>query len=347
VPEFAMRKLAVTVLCGIAISLAAFAPTVVLAQDQKVIVTVNDSPITSYDIQQRINLWKLLGDNSAKKDGARKRALNELIDDIAKINEAKKSGFAPTEKDVDNRLSEVSKGLKTDDKGLVGKLRSQGISMAAMRQYLTAQISFGRILNGKLKVNFDVSADEVKKRQSRYRAEIDGKINAQIAKIESDPRRRAINVYQLMRIQFPIDGTITSELLNSRAVEVNTYLGRFNGCGNARKAASGIFNVQVGKKFDVDAAQLQKPMRETFERIGAGKAVGPARYPNGLEAVAFCGSRKIVPPKVERPKNVAYPTSEQVKGVLLQEKYEQIASKYGSQFRKGLLIEYRDPTYGP
>ena len=339
-----MKRFLIAALCSVCL-LAGAAPLAV-AEGQKVVVTVNDTPITSFDVQQRMNLWKLLGDSAARKGGS-KRALNELIDDIAKVREAKKLGFPPTEKDIDQRLGEVAKGLKTDQKGLAAKLKAQGISMTAMRQYLEAQISFGRLLAGKIKADLNVSDAEVKQRQAQYRSEINQKIDAQIRKIESDPRRRPINVYQLMRIKFPIDGTITNELVNSRAIEVNTYLGRFNGCGNARKAASGIFNVQVEKKFDVDAAQLPKPMRQTFDRIGPGKAVGPSRYPNGLEAIAFCGSRKIVPPKIERPKDVAYPTADQVKNVLLQEKYDRVAGKYSSQFRKGLLIEYRDPSYGP
>ena len=73
----------------------------------------------------------------------------------------KNSGFAPTEKEIDTRLAEVAKGLKTDDKGLRGKLKAQGISVAAMRQYLAAQIAFGRLFRGKYKVDLDARHAEV------------------------------------------------------------------------------------------------------------------------------------------------------------------------------------------
>ncbi len=63
-------------------ALSVLVSTAALAQDQKVLVTVNDSPITSFDVEQRINLWKLLG--QPRRNGARKRALNELIDDYWK-----------------------------------------------------------------------------------------------------------------------------------------------------------------------------------------------------------------------------------------------------------------------
>jgi peptidyl-prolyl cis-trans isomerase SurA len=84
-------------------------------------------------------------------------------------------------------------------------------------------------------------------------------------------------------------------------------------------------------------------MKTILDRSKAGKAIGPMRSPNGLQVLAFCGVRKIVPPKPD----VAYPTRKQAEAAVLNEKYANVVSKYSSQFRKGLLIEYRDPAFGP
>jgi peptidyl-prolyl cis-trans isomerase SurA len=320
-----------------------------LAQDQKVIVTVNDQPITSFDIKQRMNLWKLLGIKPGG-DNARKRALDDLIDDIAKVEEAKKFGFAATEKDIDTRLGDFAKGLKTDNNGLRGKLKAQGISIAAMRQYLAGQIAFGRLIRGKYKEDFTVSDADVKKRQAAYRAEIDGTIAGQIKKLEADPRRRPVTVYEILEINFPIaapEGGITNELLQARAIEANQYVSRFKGCGSARAAASGIFDVKVGRKIEADASKIPKPLRQAMDKAGPGRGIGPLRSPAGLQVVAFCGIRKISPPKIQRPKDVQYPNEKQVRGLLEQEKFAAVQKKYSGQFRKGLLIEYRDPSFGP
>jgi peptidyl-prolyl cis-trans isomerase SurA len=132
-------------------------------------------------------------------------------------------------------------------------------------------------------------------------------------------------------------------LIQSRAIEANAYLSKFRGCKSARAAASGIFNVRVGKMVEADGARLPKPLKAALDRTKVGRAIGPSRTPNGLQLLAFCGIRKIVPPK---PK-VSYPTRQQAENAVLNEKYERVVSKYSSQFRKGLLIEYRDPSYGP
>ena len=88
------------------------APLSAQAQDMKVLVTVNDQPITSYDVNARINLWKLLGGNVAL---TRKQALDGIIGDIAKIEEAKKYKADPSEKDIDERVARVASGMKTDN----------------------------------------------------------------------------------------------------------------------------------------------------------------------------------------------------------------------------------------
>ena len=325
------------VLVGVALFSGLMFSPATYAQDQKVIVTVNDLPITSFDVQQRINLWKLVGGGGGP-DGARKRALNELIDDIAKVEEAKKFNAQASEKEIDARLSEVATGLKTDSKGLQSKLRAQGVSVPAMRQYLAGQIAFGRILKGKYKVSVAATPAEVDRKLSGYKAEINGKLNKYMA----DPRMQAVTVYQIQEITFPVEGEITQEVLQSRAIEANAYLGKFKGCKSARAAASGIFNVQVGKLIEADGRKLPPQLKTMLDKSSPGRAIGPMRSQNGMQVLAFCGVRKISPKKP----SVQYPTRKQAETAVLNEKYAEVVTKYSSQFRKGLLIEYRDPSYG-
>jgi parvulin-like peptidyl-prolyl isomerase len=314
------------------------------AEQAQVLVTVNDLPVTSFDVRQRIALWQLV---SGKKTAmTKKEALESLVDDIAEIEAAKKRGAAASEAEIDQRMEAIAKSLKTDSKGLKAKLKSQGISVAAMRQYVAAQFAFHRLLRVEGKGNVKVSDAEVNARLAEYRNDINRKIDQQIAKIEADPRRRPVTVYQIMEISFPIDGDITPQLLQSRAMEVNQFLGRFKGCKSARAAASGIFNVKVSKQLEADAAKFPKQLKQALDQVKPGNAIGPIRSKDGLQALAFCGVRKVVPPKIERPKDIAYPTANQVRGQLEQEKLDRLEEQYRGAWRKGLLIEYRDPPVG-
>jgi peptidyl-prolyl cis-trans isomerase SurA len=277
--------MSIRLVTAILIALALVCPGLALAQDQKVLVTVNDKPITSFDVDARINLWKLMGGGAPK---TRKQALNDIIDDIAKVEEAKKFRAEAKDAEIDERLERVAKGLKTDSAGLKGKLKAQGVSMSAMRQFLSAQIAFNRLLSGKFKEKVDVSDAEIDAKMG----EIKSSVNGQLAKIKADPRMQPVTVMEIMEINFPVD---SPDVLTARAAEVGQYVSRFKGCKSARSAASGIFNVQVGKKIEADSRRLPPQLRSAFSKAGPGKAIGPFRSPKGLQLWAYCGSRKISP----------------------------------------------------
>jgi peptidyl-prolyl cis-trans isomerase SurA len=158
---------------------------------------------------------------------------------------------------------------------------------------------------------------------------------------------KPVTVYQILQVDFPIDtagGEMTNELVQSRAIEVNQYVSRFKGCKSARAAASGIFNVQVGKMVEPPGTGLPAPLKEAMDKVGPGNAIGPIRGPKGLQALGFCGTRRVVP-KVPTITGVVYPTRAQAENAAINDKYAEVEAKYSGKFRQGLMIEYRDPSY--
>ena len=93
--------------------------------------------------------------------------------------------------------------------------------------------------------------------------------------------------------------------------------------------------------IEADGRKVPAQMKSAFSKAGTGRAIGPFRYAKGLQLWGFCGTRRVVP----KLPTAQLPTREQVKTGLLNKKYDEIEEKYGRQFRKGLLIEYRDPAY--
>jgi peptidyl-prolyl cis-trans isomerase SurA len=317
-----------------------------LAESAQVLVTINDLPVTSFDVRQRISLWKLVG---GKPEGGdlKKKALDELIDDIAEIEEAKRRNLAASEDEIDKRMEGIAKSLKTDTNGLKSKLKVQGVSLAAMRQYVSAQFAFHRLVRASGEKGLAVTDEDVKKRTSEIRSEIDANIKKQIAKIEADPRRKPVTVYQLMEISFPLDaggGEITPQIVQSRAIEVNQFIKRFSGCESANEAASGIFNVKVGKTIQADGSKIPQQLKEALDSAKPGNAIGPIRGEKSLQALAFCGTRNVVPPKVKRPDNIKYPNEDQVRGILEQERFAAVQERFRGKWRKAMLIEFRDPS---
>lgn len=306
------------------------------AADQGIVATVNDIPITSFDIDQRLRLLEIMGTKQAG-DEARKKALHTMIDEIIKIAEAKKYNVNATDKEVDAQILRVAKGLDTDAEGLRAKLQSQGIAISSLKQYAAAQISFARILNGKYKVKIKVEPAEVDKKY----AEIKQGLEQKVSTIMNDPRMKAVQVYNLVEIDLPVEAPDDAMLLQARAAEAVQLIKNFKGCSTARAAASGIFNVKIGKPVDALAAKIPKPMKQALDKVGPGKAMGPARGPKGIQVIGFCSKRIVQPPK---PK-YELPTRQQVETAVSNEKYDAAEEKYMKVIRRTALIEYKDPAY--
>jgi peptidyl-prolyl cis-trans isomerase SurA len=302
------------------------------AANQRIIATVADQAVTVRDVDQYLNILKLLGGTAP-----RKKATEDVINQIIKIEEAKRFKMEATEKDLDQRLESVAKSLKTSDAALEKKLEKQGISMRMMRQYLAAQIAFARLLKFKYKAEFKVDEAAIDAKEKEIRDDL----NSQVAKAETDPRRKKVTVYSILEIKFPVDageGGASNEMLQSRASEAVQYGRNFKSCKTAKAAAEGIFNVQVGRMLEADASKLPGPLRGLLQSKGPGHAYGPMRAGNALQMVAFCGQRTVTPPKIK----VQYPTRAQIKTAIEAEGFDKFEAKYVSEMRKRAIIEYKD-----
>jgi peptidyl-prolyl cis-trans isomerase SurA len=304
------------------------------AQSVGVVAVVNDIPITEHDITQRIALMKIMGDGGPSLD--RKAALKSLIDEQVKITEAKRFNMMPTDAEIKDQVERVANGMGTDRADLQARLKQQGISKATFNRYVGTLIGFNRIISGKYRDEVKVTEAEVDAKMS----EIKGKASAQIAKIMNDPRMKAVTVFSLLPINLPLDSD-DPMLLQSRAVEASQVARRFKGCGNAKAAAEGVFNVKIGKPFDADAAKLPPQLRDALLKVGTGRAVGPMRGKNSIELIALCGTRKLTPPKPD----FKMPTRDQVRRSLLNQKYDGLEEGYLKTIRGNVYVEYRNNDY--
>ena len=282
-----------------------------------VLVTVNDLPITSFDVDQRIALMNALGSPVP----ARKKVLEALIDDVVKRAEARKYKAEPTPEMVNAHIAKMAQGSNTDVNGLAAQLRKKGVSMTALRDLIAAQIAFNRLLFSLYKVKVDVDPAEVDK---------------QYNKLANDPRLQPVAVYSILEITFPLEKTndaMAQQLLYARAAEAAQFKSRYKGCNSARNAARGIFNVKIGKVIEADSRRLPKPLKSALDKAGPGQLLGPARAAEGIQMIGFCGRKNIAPPK---------PSREQISNMLMNKKLEAYEIRYMREMRRNAFIEYKD-----
>ena len=309
-----------------------------LAETLGVVAIANDVPITELDVTQRISLMKIL-DDLPEKGLSRKMALQSIVDDVVKLAEAKRLKMAATDAEISKQVANMAKAMNSTPAGLATILAKQGISEETFRRYVAASVSFNRILGSKYRADVVIKPEDVDAKL----AEIQKQYGSRLAEIKSDPRMKAVSVYTIMEINLPVekDDAMAAQLMQARAIEAMQVAGQFTSCKNARAAASGVFNVKFGKPIEADAAKLPKPMKAALDKVGPGKVIGPMRGKDGIQLLAFCGSRKITPqvPKFEMP------TRQQVENALINEKYSVLEEIYMKEARSKIYVEYRNPGY--
>lgn len=305
------------------------------AQSQGLVVVANDLPITEFDITQRINLLGILGSRAPEK-ASRKAILQDLIDDVVKLSEAKRLKTDVSDSEVTSQIDRIAKNMGMDRAGLLERLKKKGVGTDFFRRYIAAQIGFNRIIAMQHREDVKISPADI----DRKMAEIESTANSKIGKIMADPRMKPVTVYSLMQIDLPVENSDPG-LLQARAIEAEQVLRQFKGCGSARAAASGVFNVKIGKQVDADAAKLPPPLKSALDKVGTGHAIGPVQGKNSIQLVALCSVRKITPPK---PK-FEMPTRQQVETALINEKYAGFEEDYLKEARKRVYVEYRDASY--
>jgi peptidyl-prolyl cis-trans isomerase SurA len=295
----------------------------VRAENTGVLVTVNDLPITSFDVDQRIALMNALGNSAANNGETRKKVLEALIDDVVKRAEARKYKAEPTLEMVDAQIAKMAKGTNTDVAGLTAQLRKKGVTITALRDLVAAQISFNRLLFSLYKVKVDIDPAEVDK---------------QYGKLANDPRLQPVTIYSVLEINFPVDKSndaMAQQLEYARAVEATEFKRRYRGCDSARSAARGIYNVKISKIVRADSRKLPKPLKAALDKVGPGQLLGPARADGGIQMIGFCGRQNIAPPK---------PSREQITNMLMNKKLETYETRYMREMRRNAFIEYKDAS---
>jgi peptidyl-prolyl cis-trans isomerase SurA len=306
---------------AILVALVALAPVqtvCALTANEGVVAVVNDQPITSFDVEQRIKLTAILGSG---KQLSRKQALESLIDDVLKRNEIKRLNAKLTDEQIDAAIGKLAKGSNTDLEGLTAKLKNVGISIKALRQQLYTNLAFNRVLSARYKIKTQVDA-----------AAVDRKLDA----LKNDPRLKPVSIYELQEILLPVDNTsdaMMSQLLVARAIEAKQFAENYKGCASARAAASGIFDVRIGKTVQADPSRLQGPLRAALEKAGPGRLIGPMRGKGGIQMIGFCGRRSIAP---------QVPTREQVEVLLLNELYDAHEARYLKELRRTAFVDYKN-----
>lgn len=298
-----------------------------LRNAQGVAVTVDDLPITNFDISQRINLENALGARVSTDFASRKRILSTLINEKVAKSKASTQNFKIPDKDLDERVSNMVERMKVSRADLKKRLAEKDVNETTLKNQI----------EGTLYIRWVMSQQQTDTSVDINDAAVDAKIN----EIMSDPQMKPVTVVTLQQVNLPVGKTteaMRQQLLYARSVEAQQIMGRYRGCKTIRAASKDVFDVKIGKPIEADLGKLPGQLQEALRKAGTRKMIGPIPGRSGIQLIANCGVRKISPPM---------PSREQIKASLRSERLDEVIQQAMAEARKDSFIDYKDPAFKP
>ena len=133
---------------------------------------VNDSVITTYDVQQRIKLMVISSGGQVNPQilpQLQQQALKDLVDEKLKLLEAKEFDLIVDKGEIDAEIQQIAGqgGVTAED--LAQTLRNDGISMDSLRNQIEASIAWPRLVQGRYGKRVRISDDEIEATMERMK----------------------------------------------------------------------------------------------------------------------------------------------------------------------------------
>jgi len=244
---------------------------------------------------------------------ARKKALDELIEERIKLQEAKRLNVVAGKKEVDRVVKSMAERNKMTPEKFAKYVEKSGASISAMRQRIKASLSW---------------ADVIRRR-----------FGHQIATTTRDVDRLAPTApgqddvdLEIYRILLSVPAKADQKRVAQRLSEAERLRSNFGGC----KTMSALANAVGGARFDDlglrKPASVPEPTRSLLLSAHDDEMLPPTIGEGGVELWAVCGRKAI---KTEEQKR------QTAQDDIRQKEFEILSKKHLKDLRQDAHIEYR------
>ena len=290
---------------GVVFALLACGP----AAAQTLAASVNGSPITTFDIDERVKLRKVLRETAAPD-----AALEELIGERIRFREANRFGGDATETDLARELTKIAARLNMQPGPMLDALRKAGVSEEHLRGSLRTRAAWQNYVKARQK-GLEASEREVRaeiaRRAGRYAVSVD---------------------YVVREIIVVIPGGATPARQAARLKDAETLRARFADCINGPALTGAMQDVVVRRVQTRNSASLSPALRAMLEATPEGHLTPPQRGASGIEMIALCDRRASRDDSALR---------EEVQAEILSGKLQAAGERYYQDLRRAAVIVRR------
>jgi len=259
--------------------LGAGAATVVPAAATDIRYIVNDRPITSYDIERRAALLKLM----QRKGNTNELAAEEMIDQTLRQQEMARAGVNITPAMVDQSYANFASSNNMTAAQLDQILSQAGIGKEHFKEFIRTQIGWGRVMQGRARSGAVLSEQDVVQKM-----------------LQQGGQKPTATEYMLQQVIFVVPAAQRGQLMAKRKREAQAMRDRFNGCANTIQFARGLIDVTVRDMGRVLAPELPPEWKDQIAGTRPGNATPIRETERGVEFIGVCSSREVSDDHVAR-----------------------------------------------
>jgi len=148
---------------------------------ESVAAIVNDEVISSYDLRQRMRLLVATSGVQPSAENLpqiQREALRNLVDEHLEMNEIhdveakqKDLKLEPTDKEIDERISDIAAGAGIKADQFLATLRSDDVDVQTLKDQIRAQLAWERYIGARFRDNVEVGDNQVRAAMERANAE--------------------------------------------------------------------------------------------------------------------------------------------------------------------------------
>lgn len=306
-----MPKVWMTCVMSAIVALVLVLPSTVAAQ---VVVVVNGSPITEYDVQQRTKLES----SATHKNTGRQQIINDLIDDRLKISKAKVYGLEVGDAEVNSAFEGMATRQHITVQQFSQVLERAGISPNTVKARIRAELTWQQLIRGKFGASLQVGDSDI--------------ANALKQREETDTPPVGY-VYTLYPVMIVVPRGSNEATVSAKRSMAENLRSRFISCNEGLAMARALRDVAVREPITRSSSDLSPQLRELLGNMQVGHLTAPEATQQGLQMFAVCNKKEATSES---------PLRREVREQIFTKRFESESKKYLDEIRKSAMIEYKN-----
>ena len=250
--------------------------------------------------------------------GLRKKALEELIEERLKFQEAKRTSVTISDDEVEKAFKGIAERNKMTADQFVAHIKAQGADARVMKARFKASFAWREVIRRRFGHQINVSSRDVDRIAAAATSADGDVLELQLHKIALGTTAKA--------------GKPDQTVLAQSYSEAETLRQKFAGCKNTAALVKGNPNAKFEDLGFRKASTLSEPTKSILLSASDGEMVPAILTGAGAELYAVCGRRTA---KVDDQKRQAAENELQMK------EFERLAQRHLADLRKDALIEMR------